>query len=304
MTQKSGIEWTDETWNAVRGCTKISPGCKNCYAEVRAEKGRNKPGDAYEYGFDLRLAPHKLTEPLRSRKGEMIFVNSMSDFFHEHIPDDYIFDMCRVMKSANHHTYQVLTKRSERLREMLSMTLRRFADLPHIRWGVSVEDKKYGIPRIDHLRSAPAESRFLSIEPLLEDIGKLDLTGIHWVIVGGESGEGPMRPMKREWGIGVRDQCRDAKVPFFFKQWGQLANNPDKKDPTAKENGGKAKGGRMLDGQLYDEMPDPPCVLETKPHERRKLIAELEEKYKDVIADVSRQLITIGHVEIERQAAV
>jgi len=294
MTTKTSIEWTDATWNAVRGCTKISPGCKFCYAEGIAERGRGHSGHPYEYGFDVRLAPHKLTEPLRRRDGEMIFVNSMSDFFHERIPDDYIFDMCRVMKSANQHTYQVLTKRSERLLDMLTTKLRRFADLPYIWWCVSVEDKRYGVPRIDHLRAAPAEVRFLSIEPLLEDIGVIDLSGIHWVIVGGESGDGPVRPMKREWVVSIREQCRAANVPFFLKQWGMLENNPDPKDPTAKENGGKAKGGRRLDGELYDEMPDPPCVLETKPHERRKLIAELEEKYKEMIADVGLQLVNIA----------
>jgi protein gp37 len=294
MSQKSSIEWTEETWNPMRGCTKVSPGCKYCYAEVIAEGRRGKPGDAYEYGFDLRLAAHKLTEPLRRREGVMIFVNSMSDFFHEAIPDDYVLDMCRVMETANHNTYQVLTKRSQRLQEMLSTELLRFADLLQIWWGVSVEDKKYGVPRIDHLRAAPAEVRFLSIEPLLEDIGVIDLTDIHWVIVGGESGDDSVRPMKREWVISIRDQCREAKVPFFFKQWGTLKNNPDPNDATAEENGGKAKGGRMLDGGIYDEMPERPFILETKARDRRALIAELEEKYKDVIADVNLQLLNVS----------
>jgi len=206
----------------VRGCTKISPGCKYCYAEQFAERFRGVRGHPYERGFDLRLVAEKLGEPLRWRRPKMIFVNSMSDLFHESVPDRYILAVARVMMTANWHTYQVLTKRSARLRALLNSILRFAAAAPHIWWGVSVENKKYGLPRIKDLREAHATVRFLSVEPLLEDLGALDLDGIHWVIVGGESGRGA-RPMKKEWVISVRDQCRNNGIPFFFKQWEECA---------------------------------------------------------------------------------
>lgn len=239
MSVQSHIEWTDATWNPVRGCTKISPGCKHCYAETFAERFRGVKGHPYERGFDLRLVPSKLEEPLRWKSPRMIFVNSMSDLFHEGVPDEYIESVVEVMTKANWHTYQVLTKRSERMRELLVTKLRFGASQQHIWWGVSVENKQYGLPRIGHLRRAPATVRFLSIEPLLEDIGFLDLSGIHWVIVGGESGYGA-RPMSKEWVISIRSQCQHAGVPFFFKQWGGFH---------------KSKTGRLLDGRTYDEMP-------------------------------------------------
>ena len=177
MSEHSEIEWTDATWNPVRGCTKISPGCDHCYAETFAERFRGVPGHPYEQGFDLRLVPEKLAEPLRWTTPKMIFVNSMSDLFHKDVPDDYIERVCRVMERANWHTYQVLTKRSARMRELLQTRLRFAADLPHIWWGVSVEDRTHGLPRIEHLRQAPAAVRFLSVEPLLEDLGELNLDG-------------------------------------------------------------------------------------------------------------------------------
>jgi protein gp37 len=239
MSVKSAIEWTDATWNPVRGCTKISPGCKHCYAEVFAERFRGVKGHPYEQGFDLRLVPHKLAEPLRWRTPKMVFVNSMSDLFHNGVPDDYIEAVANVMVRADWHTYQVLTKRSKRLSELLSTRLRFAATARHIWWGVSVEDRQYGLPRVADLQSAPAAVRFLSIEPLLEDLGALDLRGIHWVIVGGESGRG-VRPMNREWVISIRDQCASAGVPFFFKQWGGLH---------------KKRAVRTLDGRTYDEFP-------------------------------------------------
>ncbi len=239
MSDKSKIEWTDATWNPVRGCTKISPGCAHCYAETFAERFRGVPGHPYEQGFDLRLVPEKLTEPLRWSKPRTVFVNSMSDLFHKDVSDEYILSVVDVMRTANWHTYQVLTKRSERLGEMLQTKLRDAADEPHIWWGVSVENRKHGIPRIDHFRSAPAAVRFLSIEPLLEDLGDIDLAGIHWVIVGGESGPGA-RPMQRAWVVRIRNQCRRAKVPFFFKQWGGVR---------------KSENGRELDGRTWDGMP-------------------------------------------------
>jgi protein gp37 len=239
MSLDSAIEWTDATWNPVRGCTKISPGCKHCYAETFAERFRGVKGHPYEQGFDLRLIPEKLAEPLRWRVPKMIFVNSMSDLFHEAVPPDYIAAIASVMVTAKWHTYQVLTKRAGRLRELLNSTLAFAACEPHIWWGVSVEDRKYGVPRVDDLRSANAGIRFLSVEPLLEDLGRLDLGGIHWVIVGGESGPGA-RPMKKEWVLSIRDQCRRARVPFFFKQWGGVR---------------KSVLGRRLDGRTYDEFP-------------------------------------------------
>lgn len=239
MSDHSTIEWTDATWNPVRGCTKISPGCAHCYAETFAERFRGVPGHPYEQGFDLRLIPEKLAEPLRWRSSRMIFVNSMSDLFHADVPDEYIARVVDVMKLANWHTYQVLTKRSERLAELLRTKLREAGQLPNVWWGVSVENREHGLPRIDHLRGAPAVTRFLSVEPLLEDLGTINLDGIHWVIVGGESGAGA-RPIQKEWILSIRDQCRSAGVPFFFKQWGGFQ---------------KRKAGRELDGVTYDELP-------------------------------------------------
>jgi len=239
MSSQSSIEWTDATWNPVRGCTKISPGCKHCYAETFAERFRGVKGHPYERGFDLRLVPEKLAEPLRWSKPRMIFVNSMSDLFHEQVPDGYILKVAEVMSIANWHVFQVLTKRSDRMRKLLETSLKKYAKQQHIWWGVSVEDKKYGLPRVQHLRSAPAAVRFLSIEPLLEDLGHINLRGISWVIVGGESGSSA-RPIEAEWVISVRDQCQGAKVPFFFKQWGGRH---------------KKKAGRVLDGNTYDEFP-------------------------------------------------
>ena len=244
MSDRSQIEWTDATWNPVRGCTKISPGCTHCYAETFAERFRGVPGHPYEQGFDLRLVPEKLGEPLRWRWPKMVFVKSMSDLFHEDIPDDYVLDVVRVMQMANWHTYQVLTKRSERMRDLLQTKLAAAANEPHIWWGVSVENKKHGLPRIDGLRAAPARVRFLSIEPLLEDLGPINLDGIHWVIVGGESGAGA-RPMDKAWVLSIRDQCERASVPFFFKQWGGVR---------------KGKAGRELDGKTYDAFPEKSVV--------------------------------------------
>ena len=239
MSLNSHIEWTDTTWNPVRGCTKISPGCKHCYAETFAERFRGVKGHPYEQGFDLRLVPEKLREPFLWRSPKLVFVNSMSDLFHEGIPDEYIEMVCLVMATAKWHTFQVLTKRSERLHDLLDSRLRFAAEQEHIWWGVSVEDQKYGLPRIGHLQGASAKVRFLSIEPLLEDLGTFDLAGISWAIVGGESGPGA-RPMLREWVISVRDQCRKSHVPFFFKQWGGVR---------------KSKNGRLLDDRTYDEYP-------------------------------------------------
>jgi protein gp37 len=240
MAEHSAIEWTDATWNPVRGCTKVSPGCKHCYAEVFAERFRGVPGHPYEQGFDLRIVPEKLAEPLKWLVRKMIFVNSMSDLFQDGIPDEYIEAVAKVMVKADWHTYQVLTKRSARMSKLLSGRLRFAAEAQHIWWGVSVEDKKYGLPRIQDLQESPARVRFLSIEPLLEGLGKMNLDGVHWTIVGGESGHGA-RPIRTEWVTAIRDQCIESNVPFFFKQWGGVR---------------KKAAGRLLEGQTYDEFPE------------------------------------------------
>lgn len=240
MSSTSKIEWTDATWNPVRGCTKISPGCAHCYAEVFAERFRGVPGHPYEQGFDLRLVPDKLAEPFRWSKPRMVFVNSMSDLFHHDVPDDYIESVARVMAESDWHIYQVLTKRSERLQELLRTKLRFAANKEHIWWGVSVENRRHGVPRIRDLQKARATTAFLSIEPLLEDVGRIPLSGIDWVIVGGESGAGA-RPMEKAWVKNIRKQCRAARVPFFFKQWGGVR---------------KSTTGRELDGRTYDEFPN------------------------------------------------
>jgi protein gp37 len=259
MSANSKIEWTDATWNPVRGCTLITPGCAHCYAKTFAERFRGVPGHPYEQGFDLRLVPEKVAEPLTWSKPQMVFVNSMSDLFHRDVPDAYIELVARVMAAANWHTYQVLTKRSERLRDMLRTKLAFAAALPHIWWGVSVENRRHGLPRVDHLREASPAMPFLSIEPLLEDIGSIKLCGIKWVIVGGESGAGA-RPMSSEWVVSIQRQCTKAKVPFFFKQWGGVR---------------KSATGRELHGRTFDEMP---AITRNEPlsaQQRKSLAADL-----------------------------
>jgi protein gp37 len=203
----------------------------------------------------------------------MIFVNSMSDLFHEGVPDDYVCSVARVMQTANWHTYQVLTKRSERLRDMLQTALSRAVGQPHIWWGVSVENRKHGLPRVDHLRAAPARVRFLSIEPLLEDLGEINFEGIHWVIVGGESGVGA-RPMQKEWVLSIRDQCDRGHVPFFFKQWGGVR---------------KSKAGRELDGRTYDAMPSRMEIPVLANGDRLAAIAEIERLYQPVAVPCAAQ---------------
>lgn len=260
MSTNSRIEWTDATWNPVRGCTKISPGCKHCYAETFAERFRGVRGHPYEQGFDLRLIPEKLSEPLSWKVPRSVFVNSMSDLFQDGVPDEFILDVARVMELATWHTFQVLTKRSERMRDLLRTRLRFAASRTNIWWGVSVEDRRHGVPRITDLLAAPARVRFLSIEPLLEDVGTLDLKGIHWAIVGGESGPGA-RLVERGWVVSVRDQCRRAGIPFFFKQWGGFP---------------KGKLGRKLDGRTYDDSPPRDRVRLPADGERLAHIAECD----------------------------
>lgn len=241
MSDRSQIEWTDATWNPVRGCVKISPGCKHCYAETFAERFRGVPGHPYEYGFDVRLVPQKLDDPLEWKSPRRIFVNSMSDLFQDDVPDDYIEMVASIMVRAKWHTYQVLTKRADRMAELLESKLHFAARAAHIWWGVSIEDQQYGLPRLDRLRRSAASVRFLSIEPLLERLGPIDLHEISWVIVGGESGP-RARPVQVEWVREIRDQCRASGVPFFFKQWGGKR---------------KKEAGRTLDGRTWDEFPVP-----------------------------------------------
>jgi protein gp37 len=209
------------------------------------------------------LVREKLAESLRRKKKKLVFVNSMSDLFHKDVPDHYVEAVCQVMHLANWHTYQALTKRSSRLRNMLQTRLRFAADLPHIWWGVSVEDRAHGLPRVEHLRQAPAATRFLSVEPLLEDLGDLDLNGIHWVIVGGESGAGARR-MQKDWVVSLRDQCERADVPFFFKQWGGVR---------------KSAAGRELEGKKYDGLPRRVSLPVLESPRRQAAIAEIEALY-------------------------
>lgn len=233
------IEWTDVTWNPVRGCTKISPGCKYCYAEAFATRFKGVPGHPYELGFRPRLIPEKLDEPLCWGGRRTVFVNSMSDLFQDVVPTSYVEAVLRTATLANWHTYQILTKRSRRMSRLLRGQLHDFSKQSHIWWGVSVENRKFGLPRIDDLRESGAAVKFLSVEPLLEDIGELDLRGIDWVIVGGESGK-KARPIQESWVQAIRHQCARAGVKFFFKQWGGTQ---------------KKKAGRKLGGRTYDAMP-------------------------------------------------
>lgn len=236
MAEQTGIEWTDATWNPVTGCTKISPGCKNCYAERLALRLRAMGNPRYHDGFAVTLHRDLLTLPLRWRHPKRIFVNSMSDLFHEAVPEDFIRQVFDVMARADWHVFQILTKRSERLASLVP----RLRWAPNIWQGVSIESARY-TTRIDYLRTVPAAVRFLSIEPLLGPISNLPLDDIDWVIVGGESGPG-RRPMAAAWAREIRDQCVRAGVPFFFKQWGG-------RTPKA--------AGRVLDRRTWDEMPTP-----------------------------------------------
>jgi len=234
MSVSSAIEWTDSTWNPVTGCSKVSPGCKHCYAEVFAERWRGIPGHHFQQGFDLRLWPERLSLPLRWKRPRRIFVNSMSDLFHERIPFAFVQEVFETMERAHWHTFQILTKRSATLAEIA----------PSLKWpvnvwiGVSIETSSL-LGRADHLRSVPASVRFLSLEPLLGPLSQIDLSGIHWVIVGGESGSGA-RPMQAKWVREIRGKCRKANVAFFFKQWGGVQ---------------KKRHGRILDGRTWDEFP-------------------------------------------------
>lgn len=231
----SKIEWTESTWNPVTGCTKISAGCLNCYAERMAKRLQAMGQANYVNGFEVTMHPHVLKHPLKWKKSQVIFVNSMSDLFHEDVPLEFIQKIFGVMTRASWHTFQILTKRSKRLEELAPLL-----SWPQNVWmGVTVEDADC-VCRIDHLRTIPAAVRFLSMEPLLSAVNDMNLDSIDWVIVGGESGPGA-RPIQKQWVSGIREQCRKAKLPFFFKQWGGV---------------NKKKAGREFDGRIYDEMPE------------------------------------------------
>ncbi|MGE5482826.1 MAG: DUF5131 family protein [Bacteroidota bacterium] len=234
MAARSAIEWTESTWNPVTGCTKVSPGCAHCYAERLAKRLKAMGQPNYSKGFDVTLHEATLDLPLRWKKPQTVFVNSMSDLFHESIPDGFILRTFDVMKKAHWHKFQVLTKRSERLLVLDS----RLPWCDNVWMGVSVENRDF-LHRIDALRATAAKVKFLSLEPLLGPLGSVDLTGIDWVIVGGESGAGA-RPMEEAWVVEIRDQCVEAKVPFFFKQWGGV---------------NKKRRGRELEGRTWDEVP-------------------------------------------------
>ncbi|HEY9092356.1 phage Gp37/Gp68 family protein [Parasphingorhabdus sp.] len=239
MADKSSIEWTDATWNPVTGCTKITSGCDNCYAYRFAERFRGVPNHPFEQGFDLTLRPGRIEQPLGWRKSRMIFVNSMSDLFHKDVPLRFVDKVFDTMEAADWHIFQLLTKRSSRMRNYLN---NRYLENPppsHIWLGVSVEDKK-GAARIEHLRQSKAAVRFLSVEPLIGPVGDINLDGIHWVIAGGESGPGA-RPMHIDWAREIRDICEEQNVEFFFKQWGGFRPK---------------SGGRELDGREWNGFPD------------------------------------------------
>lgn len=243
MADGSVIEWTDATWNPVTGCTKITRGCDNCYAARFSERFRGVPGHPFENGFDLTLRPERLGQPLSWSRPRMIFVNSMSDLFHKYVPTEFIDRVFDTMEQANWHTFQLLSKRSSLMRDYMRCRYAERAPPAHIWVGVSVEDDRAKV-RIRHLQGAPAAVRFLSVEPLVGPVGKIDLGGIHWVIAGGESGP-RARPMHIDWAREVRDQCKEQEVAFFFKQWG----------------GTRPKsGGRALDGREWNELPQPRSV--------------------------------------------
>ncbi len=244
MTTTTSIEWTEQTWNPTTGCTKVSPGCKHCYAETMARRLQAMGVRGYENGFGLSLLPERLAEPLARKKPTMYFVNSMSDLFHEEVASSFLDRVFEVIGCTQQHTYQILTKRSVRMREYFAATGRQ---VPGNVWlGVSVEDRKHGLPRIDDLRTIPAAIRFLSVEPLLEDLGHMDLKDIHWVIVGGESGP-KARPMEPAWVAAVKRACEAQGAAFFFKQWGGWG--ADGKKRSKKDN------GRVFAGRTWDSMP-------------------------------------------------
>jgi len=240
--KKSKIEWTEQTWNPSAGCTKKSSGCKNCYAESMAIRLQAMGVEGYENGFKFNIVPSRLNDPFKRKKPTVYFVNSMSDIFHEQMPEDYLNQIFDVIEKTPHHTYQVLTKRADRMYDYFSKR-----EIPKNIWlGVTVDNQKEGLPRIDFLRKLKATVLFLSVEPLLEDLGKMDLTNIDWVIVGGESGN-RARPMDKAWVVNIKEQCEIGNVAFFFKQWGTWGADKVKRN--------KKLNGKELDGQVLQEFP-------------------------------------------------
>lgn len=243
MTQ-SAIEWTEQTWNPVTGCNKISSGCANCYAETMALRLQAMRVPGYENGFDVTLHKERLEQPLQRRKPTMYFVNSMSDLFHPSIPFNFIDQVFDIIQQTSMHTYQILTKRPAQMKNYFNA---KHCTVPHNAWlGVSVENRKQGLPRVNLLRNIPCQTRFLSCEPLLEDLGNFDLSGIHWVIVGGESGH-KARPMQVEWAERIRYLCQQYQTAFFFKQWGTYGSDGIKRSKKA--------NGRLLQGRLWEKYP-------------------------------------------------
>ena len=242
MSTSTKIEWTEQTWNPTTGCTKVSSGCKHCYAEKMAERLQSMNAPGYDNGFSLSLMPERITQPINRKKPTMYFVNSMSDLFHEDIPFDFLDKVFSTIKITKQHTYQVLTKRAERMSEYFKTR-----DVPNNVWlGVTVEDKEFGLPRIRILQKINAEIRFLSCEPLLEDLGIIDISGIHWVIAGGESGTNA-RPMEENWVLSLKNQCDRSGTAFFFKQWGAWGVDGIKRNKKA--------NGRILLGQTWSQYP-------------------------------------------------
>jgi len=237
------IEWTEQTWNPSAGCTKISSGCKNCYAETMAIRLQAMGVEGYENGFIFNPVPSRLNEPFKKKKPTVYFVNSMSDIFHEDMPEDYLNKIFDVIEETPHHTYQILTKRAERMFEYMSQR-----EIPKNIWlGVTVDNRKEGLPRIDKLRNLQASVLFLSVEPLLEDLGIMNLKNIDWVIVGGESGN-KARPMEKEWVVSIKKQCEAEDVAFFFKQWGTWGADKIKRN--------KKLNGKEIDGKIWQQYPE------------------------------------------------
>jgi protein gp37 len=259
MAQDVSIDWPDKTWNPVRGCTRRSPGCDRCYAAAFAERWRGIPGHPYEKGFDPRAVEERLGEPFTWTRPCTVLVSSMGDLFHEAIPDEHVARVFEAMRLADWHVYHVLTKHAERLQRFVRRHCGKAGPPPHVRLGVSAEDRRHGAARLAKLRATPAGLRFLFLEPLLEDPGKLDLAGIGWVLVGGESGPGA-RPLRREWVVSVQKQCRLARIPFFFKQWSGAR---------------RGEAGRELDGRTWDQVPRLPELTVPPRAERRRRLEEL-----------------------------
>ncbi len=243
MANKHKIEWTEQTWNPTAGCSKISAGCKNCYAEVMAKRLQAIGVRGYENGFKFSIVPSRLHDPLKRKKPTVYFVNSMSDLFHEDMPKNYLNKIFEVIKKTPQHTYQILTKRADKMYNYFKNK-----EIPQNIWlGVTVENKKDGLPRIDFLRKLKASVLFLSVEPLLEDLGEIDLTNINWVIVGGESGN-KARPMEKEWVINIKKQCEENGIAFFFKQWGTWGADKVKRN--------KKLNGKELNGKIWQQYPE------------------------------------------------